>query len=326
LIEANETTNLSGPPEQGERGAYAPHERTCVGCGERSAPGEMVRLVIAPNRAMGLRDAQARPAPQTLTGEIAVDAAGGGFGRGAHVHARGSCISQAAARGLMRATKGQAKTVSIAVKEAGEVVTSGARPIDAKALASAIEAAMHRRIEGLLGAAVRARRARIGAGSATGAWRAGEAALIVVATDAAATADLTAVREAVSSGAAVGWGTKAQLGALFHRERADHDEGVAVVTITDARIAQAVREAVQRALGARSVGGSAIRDNDGGRRRPQRGVEDPATRAAIRGKVGAERAGRFGRQTRRETSGVLSGKRRAAIVPAQGKQAVERSE
>lgn len=326
MIEANETTNLSGPPEQGERGAYAPHERTCVGCGERSAPGEMVRLVIAPNWATGPRDVQARPAPQTLAGAIAVDAAGGGFGRGAYVHARGSCISQAAQRGLQRATRGRAKTVSVTVKEAGARVTSEARPLDAKALALAVEGAMNRRIEGLLGVAARAQGVRIGAGSATEAWRAGEAALIVVATDAIEAADLTAVREATGSGAAVGWGTKAQLGALFHRGRGAHDEGAAIVTITDARIAAAVREAVQNALGARSVGGSAIRDNDGGPRRPQRGVEDPATRAAIRGKVGAERAGRFGRQTRRETSGVLSGKRRAAIVPAQGKQAVERSE
>jgi predicted RNA-binding protein YlxR (DUF448 family) len=88
LIEANKSARTSGPPEEGESGAFhAPHERTCVGCGERCAPGELIRLVLAPS------------------GEIAVDAAGGGFGRGAHVHARGACLRQAATRGLLRATK-----------------------------------------------------------------------------------------------------------------------------------------------------------------------------------------------------------------------------
>lgn len=301
MIEANETTNKSGPPEQGERGVHAPHERTCVGCGERSAPGEMVRLVIAPS------------------GEIAVDAAGGGFGRGAHVHARGSCLAQAASRGLLRATKGRGKTVSVAVKEAGEVVTSEARPMDAGALASAIEAAMTRRIEGLLGTAVRTGKGRVGSNATTSAWRAGDASLIVVATDADAAADLSAVRDAVSSGAAVAWGTKASL-------------GMGVMAITDTRIASAVRDAVEKAMGTRNVGAPPLaggrrgRGNDSGQRRPQGGVEDAATKAGFRSKVGADRAERFSRQTRRETSGDLSGKRRAAIVPAQGKQAVERSE
>lgn len=311
MIEANETTNRSGPPDEGERGSTTPHERTCVGCGERSAPGEMVRLVIGPS------------------GEIAVDAAGGGFGRGAHVHARGSCLAQASKGGLLRATKGKAKTVSVAVKEGAEVVTSEPQPIDAGALAQAIEAAMSRRIEGLLGTSVRTRKARIGSDAVTGAWRAGEAALIVVATDAAAAADLTAVREAVASGAAVAWGTKAQLGALFHRDRKPNSEGVAVVAITDTRIAEAVRDAVEKAMGARGVGSvspSGGRGAGGGQRKPQRGVEDTATKAGFRGKVGADRAGRFGRQTRRATSGDLSGKRRAVDVPAHGKQAVERSE
>lgn len=329
MIEANETKIGAGPPE-GEPGIPArsnPRERTCVGCGERSAPEEMVRLVLGPS------------------GEIAVDAAGGGFGRGAHVHARPSCLAQAASRGLLRATKGNAKSMSVAVKEAGEVVTSEPSPFDAGALAQAIDAAMGRRIDGLLGTAQRTRKARLGADAASGAWRSGEAALIVVATDAAAAADLGEVREAIAQGHAVAWGTKERLGAVFHRDRRPDSQGIAVVAILDPGIADAVRDAVEKSMGARGVasgsparsrrGPGGGRKSDEGRSAPARGGEDAATRTGNRGKLGAERAGRFGRQMkhgrsgpsvppgRRATSGDLSGERR---VPAQGKQAVERSE
>ena len=61
--------------------------RTCVGCGERveiprseSPSSVLVRLVLGPG------------------GEVAVDAAGGGFGRGAHVHPRPGCVEKAALR------------------------------------------------------------------------------------------------------------------------------------------------------------------------------------------------------------------------------------
>ncbi len=291
MIEANKSAASSGPPEEGESGAFhAPHERTCVGCGERCAPSELVRLVLAPS------------------GEVAVDAAGGGFGRGAHVHARGACLRQAVTRGLLRATKGKASSVSVAVKEGKDVMTSEPRPIDADALAQAIEAAMARRIAGLLGTCVRTKKARIGSDAATSAWGSGEAALLVVATDATAAASLGAVRDAVASGAAVAWGTKESLAAALHRpERA---EGVGVLAITDTRIAEAVRDAVEKAMGARSDAGS--------RRAPRGARKDAATPADFRGKVGAERAGQFGRQRRRAASGSFSG--------AQGKQAVERSE
>jgi predicted RNA-binding protein YlxR (DUF448 family)/ribosomal protein L7Ae-like RNA K-turn-binding protein len=252
----------------------------------------MVRLVLAPS------------------GEIAVDAAGGGFGRGAHVHARGACLQKAATRGLLRATKGKASSVSVAVKEGADVLMTDAHPIDVAALAQAIEAAMARRIAGLLGTSARTRKARVGSDAATSAWRSGEASLLVVATDAAAAADLGAVREAVDAGAAVAWGTKQSLAAALQRPQ--KAEGVAVVAITDTRIAAAVRDAVEKTMGARS---------DEGTRRAPRGVDkDAATPADFRGKVGAERAGRFGRQRRRATSSSSS------LSGAQGKQAVERSE
>lgn len=290
MIEAKDKETAPSSPDDGESGAHrGAHERTCVGCGERCAPEELVRLVIAPS------------------GEIAVDAAGGGFGRGAHVHARGSCLEQAAVRGLLRATKGKANSVSVAIKEDGEVKTSEPVRIDARALGQAIEAAMGRRIAGLLTTSARTRKARIGADAATSSWRSGEAALLVVATDAAAAADLAAVRDAVAAGGAVSWGTKQSLAAALLRQ--GKSEGVGVVAITDTRIADAVRDAVEKAMGALRQEGS---------RRIAKGTrKDAATPADFRGKVGADRAGQFGRQRRRAASGASG---------AQGKQAVERSE
>lgn len=271
-----------GPEAPAPPGAHAPaaaeaapragRERTCVGCGEHDAPEEMVRLVLGPS------------------GEVAVDAAGGGFGRGAHVHARGPCLAAAAARGLMRATKGKAREVSLAVKEGGEVVTGEGAPLSAEALARAVEEAMARRIAGLLASAVRVRKVRIGADAVTGAWRTGEAELIMVATDAAAAAELGAVREAVAAGAAVAWGTKLGLAAALMRRATP--EGVGAAAITDAGIAAAVRDAVEKSMGARSTGAPAK-----GSRRP---VKVTAPRGGIRGKVEPERAGRAsGRHLRR---------------------------
>jgi predicted RNA-binding protein YlxR (DUF448 family) len=294
-----------GAAEPREEGAAEPRgrERTCVGCGEHGEPGDMVRLVLGPS------------------GEIAVDAAGGGFGRGAHVHARGSCLRQAVTRGLLRATKGQASSVHVAVKEGGDLVASEAVPLTAGALAQAIEAAMARRIAGLLGTAVRTRKLSLGADAVTGAWHRGEAALVIVATDAAAGADLGAVREAVSAGAAVSWGTKVSLAAALLRPA--RAEGVAVVAITDTRIADAVRDAVEKAMGARSDDGVRRSPAAGADRRagsgaphgaPKRGGRDKdgATSGDNRSKVSVRRAGRApGRRVRR----------------AQGKMAVvERSE
>ena len=53
--------------------------RTCVGCGLRGAPSDMVRLVVA--------DA-----------EVVFDLAGGAFGRGVHLHPTPSCLAKRAAR------------------------------------------------------------------------------------------------------------------------------------------------------------------------------------------------------------------------------------
>jgi predicted RNA-binding protein YlxR (DUF448 family)/ribosomal protein L7Ae-like RNA K-turn-binding protein len=169
--------------------------RTCVGCNERveilsAGPARLIRFILGPG------------------GEVAVDPKGGGFGRGAHVHPRRECVERAARAGLLRATKGAARTVV----DAGE---SGiAEPLAAAALARAIQRSMDRRVEGLLATAVRSRQLARGADAVTGACQRGEAALVVVACDAAAAADLTEVRRAVAEGRAVAWGTKERLGAI----------------------------------------------------------------------------------------------------------------
>src|SRR4051812_19301291 len=115
----------------------APHgrARTCVGCGERVdlASGsalDLIRLVFGP------------------AGEVAVDARGGAFGRGAHVHARRPCLERAVPRGLSRAIKGK---VGVVVTEGGPAA------LTVESLAQAIQDAVDRRIEGLVAAAARSR-------------------------------------------------------------------------------------------------------------------------------------------------------------------------
>jgi predicted RNA-binding protein YlxR (DUF448 family) len=192
--------------------------RTCVGCGERvpleAQPLALIRLIFGPG------------------GVVAVDPGNGGFGRGAHVHARPDCLSRAAQRGLARAAKGQ---VNILAGAASERLT-------AASLADAIRQAMHRRTRGLILSAVRSRGVAIGASAAAEALDRGAAALVVVACDAAAGADLPQVQRAIAEGRAVAWGTKEELGALSGGRR---EQGVAVMAITSARIASAIAEAVR---------------------------------------------------------------------------------
>jgi ribosomal protein L7Ae-like RNA K-turn-binding protein len=202
---------------------------------------DLIRLVLGPG------------------GEIAVDSGsrhGGGFGRGAHLHARRACVERAARSGLLRATKGKAHLVTMG-PQAGE----GEKPeaLSTDSLARAIQRSMDRRIEGLLVAAVRSRRVARGADAVTGACQRGEAELVLVACDAAAAADLTEVRRAVAEGRAVAWGTKARLGAIvaplavrgklpsLPAVTMGAPEGVGVVAIASRTIAEALRRAVQAA-------------------------------------------------------------------------------
>ena len=175
-------------------------ERTCVGCGRLDAAVSMVRLVVS--------DA----------GDVAVDLAGGRFGRGAHVHPSPSCLASA--------PRGLAKSFKRSIE------------VTPQALASALVAAAHRRVLGLIASAVRSQRVEIGGEMAGKAIESGKAHLLVVARDAESAASLGPVMRAVADGSAVAWGTKEELGRLVRKSE------VAVLGIVSKPLAAAVRSAV----------------------------------------------------------------------------------
>ncbi|APR81053.1 Hypothetical protein A7982_06400 [Minicystis rosea] len=174
-------------------------------------------------------------------GEIAVDVHGRMFGRGAHVHARPSCLDRAVKGGLARSTKGRALFV---------LAADGARlPMNAASLARAIQEAMDRRIEGLFAAAVRSRQLVHGAETVIEACQRGEASLVIVACDAASAAEPAEVKRAVSEGRAVAWGDKHRLGrmvTLGKSRAADQDvSGVAVVALLSRPLSEDLQQAVR---------------------------------------------------------------------------------
>jgi ribosomal protein L7Ae-like RNA K-turn-binding protein/predicted RNA-binding protein YlxR (DUF448 family) len=259
----------SSPRARARAAAESPrHARTCIGCGKAAALGQVRRAVA---RLMG------EPTTDPLVriaigpnGLVAVDAgqhadsthgADRGAGRGAYVHASAACVRAAAQRGLARAAKAEPRLD-------GEIVT-------AASLATAIREAYGRRARGLLGAAKRSRSLEVGADAVTIAGRSGEAALIVVAADAAQAASLTEVRRAVSEGRAVVWESKASLGEVVRGHATE--SGVGVVAVTDTRIAGALQEtlAIIASLASPSSSGGSGRDS--GRSGPsQDGPEEPA--------------------------------------------------
>jgi predicted RNA-binding protein YlxR (DUF448 family) len=190
-------------------------ERTCVGCGKTEAAVNMVRLVVS------------------TEGEVAVDLAGGAFGRGAHVHASPQCLASAP-RGLNKSFR---------------------RPIGVTAddLASAIVAAADRRVRGLLASAVRSQNVEAGGEIAGAAFESGRAHLLVVARDAQAAATLGPVLRAIAQGAAVAWGTKQELGSLVRKAEVGV-LGIASQPLADSvRAAVMVMSSVERRRGARAT-------------------------------------------------------------------------
>ena len=88
----------------------------------------------------------------------------------------------------------------------------------------------------------------LGADAVTEAVLRDQALLVVVATDAAAAAELSAVRRAVAEGRCVAWGTKQVLAASCSSAASSKRvEGLGVVAIFDDRIAAAFRAAVHAA-------------------------------------------------------------------------------
>ncbi|WP_437964827.1 DUF448 domain-containing protein [Sorangium sp. So ce260] len=275
--------NDAGEREPFERGRV----RTCVGCGERVGVDDvrgarpLVRLILGPG------------------GVIAVDPGDGGFGRGAHVHPQRDCLAAAVARGLARAAKGRVHAVvggaGPSAEGAGEQAAQGAEPLTTVSLARAIRTAAERRLQGLVRAAVRSRSVAVGADAVVGSCERGEAALVLVACDAAEGADLPEVRRAIAEGRAVAWATQQVLGSLAGGAR---ERGVAMMAISSASMAAAVAHAahvvdtcarIERGEGA----GEGGRGSSGRRGRPARNTAarsgeggSPEQRKAAPGQAG----------------------------------------
>jgi len=168
------------------------HERTCVGCGKAASPEVLVRLVLGP------------------AGEVVVDAAGGAFGRGAHVHA--GCLEKACKGGLARAFK---KEVKVTPKE----------------LAANIRDAFERRATGIILGARRAGHLSIGGNEVEA-----KDPFVVLAADAGSIAGK--FERAIAEGRAAVFGTKAVLGKMFGRGE------TAVFAVNHVGVARALKDAL----------------------------------------------------------------------------------
>ena len=187
--------------------------RQCAGCAKRDFADDLVRVVLDP-----------------ADGKLAIDLADSRFGRGAHVHASKECVQKALRGGFAKVFKHKVEGTL-------------------EALAEQLVIAADRRIEGLLAGAKRGKLAISGSDVVRAAYRDGTAALVVVASDAAAAAKLTEIQEAVSQGKAIAWGNKQRLGAIFGRDE------VAVCAVLHEGVAKAIGSARRIALpfaGARS--------------------------------------------------------------------------
>jgi predicted RNA-binding protein YlxR (DUF448 family) len=221
-----ESASIAAPRSEDREDGHGP-VRSCVGCGERvdvAGNHALVRLIVSPE------------------GEVAVDARGGGFGRGAHVHPRPDCLQKAVERGLARSAKVKTNTL---VTEGGELL-----PLTREALAEAIRRSTDRRIEGLLLSAKRSHRLAIGADAVRGAWGRGDAELVLVACDAAAN-EMNEVRQAIAEGRGVAWGDKVRIASFVHgaSRTGANGVGVSVIAVSSRTIAAALLEAIHIADG-----------------------------------------------------------------------------
>lgn len=176
--------------------------RTCVGCRESVEPEAMLRVVLAPG------------------GILFPDLVRRAPGRGAWVHLNDVCLGKSVPRGFARSFRGEVRS-------------------SLEEFVRAIREAGTRRVEGLLGAALRARKLEVGTSAVREACVTGTALGILVATDARAAADSPWVQQAIASGRALAWGTKDSLGSITRRDE------VAVVAVTDAGFCEALSIAVR---------------------------------------------------------------------------------
>jgi predicted RNA-binding protein YlxR (DUF448 family)/ribosomal protein L7Ae-like RNA K-turn-binding protein len=202
-------------------------ERTCAGCGKHAAADELVRVVHDPS-----------------SGEVAVDLASSGFGRGAHFHPTPDCVAKALKGGLARVFKSKV----VVRHPSGGSAPAGAtsHEADATALGDEIVSAADRRIEGLLTGARRAGQLAVGSDVVVEALKAERAELVVVARDAAAATRLPEVERAIASGKAIALSEKQRLGSLMARDE------VAVVAVLHPGVAAAVARAYRMSAPFRS--------------------------------------------------------------------------
>lgn len=168
-------------------------------------PTELVRLVVGPD------------------GEVVMDVGSGSTGRGAWVHPRPECLQKAGTGALARSLRTQVRT----------------SPTE---LTRVLRAAALRRIRGLVSAARRAGYLEAGATAVEHAVQGGRVALVLVATDARASAELPWVAPLIAEDRARALATKAELGAWVSRS------DTALLAITEARLAHEVRKAIDWTL------------------------------------------------------------------------------
>lgn len=210
MEQATESERSPAPPLAVSEGAVAEgapprrRDRTCVGCRLATDPELVVRWVLTPD------------------GSVVPDLARRAHGRGAWVHPRPDCLREAAKRGLSRTFRAPVRTSQ-------------------EELTQLLRGAADRRIEGLLSAAWRGRKLSVGADPVAESLAAGKGLLVVLARDARAAADGSAVAAALVAGRVQVWGTKADIGRAVGRAE------VGVVAIEDPGFAQALSTTLQMA-------------------------------------------------------------------------------
>lgn len=172
-----------------------------MGCRKQDGPDEMIRLVLGEN------------------GELLVDLAGRAFGRGGWVHARLECLSQTARGGGARSFHA---TVTSSLPE----------------LLAQLRGACDQRVGALLSGARGAARLAIGTDGVEAAFASGQAALILLASDARAAAEAGFLARAGAKGKVVLWGTKAGIGRALGRT------DTALVAVTDTGFANAIARTI----------------------------------------------------------------------------------
>ncbi|MFW2388149.1 MAG: DUF448 domain-containing protein [Polyangiales bacterium] len=168
-----------------------PSRRMCAGCGLRTDPGELVRLVVGPSPPY-----------------VAVDLGRRLGGRGVSVHPRKACIRSASLRGgLARALRGVAQ-------------------VEPESIERMVTDQFERRALGLLSSALRAGHLLLGTDAVRAGLKANKGDLLIRTKDSRGRGDELAHAATALGCAKATWGTKASLGDAFSRS----ELGVLLVT------------------------------------------------------------------------------------------------